>query len=150
MNAVGHFTTNEYLQVMGVPIIAQSSDLDSPAPIIIFSPTYGPDGPVSWSKDIAFASEFRLIHDLKLLPNTNDGLDMVLVAGREGIVLLWFDQEAARWDYNVVGTGLPRSGDNPYWGSGSVDVAKVGDDPVGYIATCEVRAFSLDEKCLFF
>lgn len=137
---VGHFTTKDHFQVMGVPIIVASSDLDSPAPVIIFTPTYGSDvkkGPVSWSEDIAFDSEFRLIHEVKLLPGTNDGLDMVLVAGREGIVLLWFNQGTKKWAYNVVGAGLPRSGNNPYWGSGSVDVARVGNDPVGYIATCE-------------
>jgi hypothetical protein len=93
---------------------------------------------VSWSEDIAFNSQFRLIHEVKLLPGTNNGLDMVLVAGREGIVLLWFNQGTNKWDYNVIGTGLPKSGDNPYWGSGSVDVARVGNDPIGYIATCEV------------
>jgi hypothetical protein len=126
---------------MGVPIIVASNDLNSPAPVIIFTSTYGSDikkGPVSWSEDIAFDSQFRLIHEVKLLPGTNDGLDMVLVAGREGIVLLWFNQGTKKWDYNVVGTGLPKSGDNPYWGSGSVDVARVGNDPIGYIATCEV------------
>jgi hypothetical protein len=127
---------------MGLPIIAASNDLDSPAPIIIYTPTYGSDhshGPVSWSADIAFASEFRLIHEAKLLPGDNNGLDMVLVAGREGIVLLWFDETTKKWTHNVVGTGHPKEAGNPYWGSGSVDVARVGSDPVGYIACCEVR-----------
>lgn len=126
---------------MGLPVIAASSDLDSPAPVIIYTPSYGSTtskGPKSWSEDIAFASEFRLIHDTKLLPGANNGLDMVLVAGREGIVLLWFNQGTKKWDHKVIGTGLPRKGDNPYWGSGSVDVARVGDDPIGYIPTCEV------------
>ena len=70
---------------MGLPIIARSRDLDSPVPNIIFTTTYRPDtskGPVSWSEDIAFASEFCLIHEAALLPGTNGGLDMVLVAGR--------------------------------------------------------------------
>lgn len=56
-----------------------------------------------------------------------------------------------------IGTGLPESKPNPYWGSASgllsfclnlllfltacaVDVAKVHDDAAGYIATCEVSS----------
>ncbi|KAJ6600286.1 hypothetical protein DFH09DRAFT_1127960 [Mycena vulgaris] len=134
----GHFTETDHFQVMGLPIIPKSSDLTSPAPIIIYTPAYGEDpseGPQSWSENIAFPSQFRLIHDAKLLPGTNSGLDMVLVAGREGIALLWFNN--GKWEHSIVGSGLPRNGDNPYWGSGSVDVVCVGDDPVGYIAACE-------------
>jgi len=137
---VGHFTMMDKIQVMGLPIIAASDDLDSPAPVIIYSPNYGSnskEGPESWSENIAFASEFRLIHEAVLLPGSNNGLDMVLVAGREGVVLLWFDESAKKWQHNVISTGLPREGSNPYWGTGTLDVAKVGDDPVGYVASCE-------------
>ncbi|KAG6894101.1 hypothetical protein C0992_007506, partial [Termitomyces sp. T32_za158] len=110
------------------------------APVLVFTPVYGSDptqGPTSWTKDVAFDSEFRLIHDVTVLSNTNEDLDMVLVAGREGIVLLWFDKVSQTWKYNIVGEGLPQSGNNPYWGSGSVVVCRVGDDEIGYIATCE-------------
>ncbi|KAG6867365.1 hypothetical protein C0993_003837 [Termitomyces sp. T159_Od127] len=136
----GHFTTSDQIQVLALPIIPKSSDLTSPAPVLVFTPVYGSDttqGPTSWNKDVAFDSDFRLIHDAKVLSNTNEDLDMVLVAGREGIVLLWFDKLSHTWKYNVVGEGLPQSGNNPYWGSGSVDVCRVGDDGIGYIATCE-------------
>ncbi|KAJ7581630.1 hypothetical protein C8J56DRAFT_957875 [Mycena floridula] len=139
----GHFTTKEHLQVMGLPILAASSDLKSPAPVIIYSPSYGKnktEGPESWSEHIAFPSQFRLIHDSKLIPGAN-GLDMVLVAGLEGIVLLWFDEKKSKWEYNVIGTGLPPDPVSPYRGSGSVDVARVGDDSAGYIATAEVGGF---------
>jgi hypothetical protein len=140
--SVGHFTQRDHFQVVGLPVIASSSDLDSPAPIIIYTPTYGSDikqGPQSWSEHIAFGSEFRLIHEGVLVQGANNGLDMVLVAGREGVVLLWFDESAKKWEYNVIGTGLPKEGNNPHWGSGTVDIARVGDDPVGYITSCEVR-----------
>lgn len=127
---------------MGLPIIRASDDLTSPAPILIYTPTYGLDtskGPQSWSENVAFETEFRLIHEVKLLPGANNGLDMALVAGREGTVLIWFDEAKKKWEYNVVGTGIPRQEGNPYWGSGSVDVVRVHDDDVGYVATCEVR-----------
>jgi hypothetical protein len=137
----GHFTTSEHIQVIGLPIISKSGDLNSPAPILVFTPVYGVDtskGPQDWKKEVAFKDDFRLIHDVRILPKTNGDLDMILVAGREGIVLLWFDKGKNNWQYNVVGTGLPRSGNNPYWGSGSVDICRVADDEIGYIATCEV------------
>ncbi|KAJ7813859.1 hypothetical protein B0H14DRAFT_3112035 [Mycena olivaceomarginata] len=115
----GHFTETDHFQVMGLPIIPKSSDLTSPAPIIIYTPAYGEDP----SQNIAFPSQFRLIHDAKLLPGTNSGLDMVLVAGREGIALLWFNNASKKETIRIGG-------------SGSVDVVRVGDDPVGYIAAC--------------
>ncbi|KAG5730224.1 hypothetical protein E4T56_gene11637 [Termitomyces sp. T112] len=137
----GHFTTTEHIQVLAFPISPKSSDFTSPAPVLVFTPVYScsdlTQGPTHWIKDIAFDSEFRLIHDAKLLPKTNENLDMILAAGREGLVLFWFDKPSQVWKYNVVSEGLPQSGNNPYWGSGSVDICRVGDDTIGYIATCE-------------
>lgn len=126
---------------MGLPVIAASSDLDSPAPVIIYTPTYGSDaskGPQSWSEDIAFASQFRLIHQVQLIPGSNGDLDAVLVSGREGVILLYFNERSKEWVYNIIGTGLPREGDSPYWGAGGAHTASVAGDSVGYIASCEV------------
>ncbi|KAF8969197.1 hypothetical protein BDZ97DRAFT_1964191 [Flammula alnicola] len=140
--AVGHFTRQDVWEVMGFPIIRASRDLTSPAPIILYTPQYGPskaDGPVSWDNQVIFPSQFRLIHDVKLVPGGNEGYDMIVVAGREGIATLWFDRGLARWEHAIVGQGLPHNpaSGNPYWGSGSVDICKAGADSVGYIATCE-------------
>jgi len=128
---------------MGFPIIPASGDLTSPAPVILYTPVYeaGQEskGPVSWTEETIFPSNFRLIHDVKLVKGGNGGLDMILVAGREGIVNLWLNKTSRKWDHCVIGTGLPRDvgTGNPYWGSGGVDFAAVNDDPVGYINTCE-------------
>lgn len=124
---------------MAFPIIPKSGDRTSPAPILLYTPKYGSDrkkGPETWECQNIFPSQFRLIHDTTVVPGVNGGHDTVLVAGREGIVYLY--HQDGEWKYNVVGTGLAQSGDNPYWGSGSVDVGRVQDDPVGYVATCEV------------
>ncbi|THV03946.1 hypothetical protein K435DRAFT_835549 [Dendrothele bispora CBS 962.96] len=137
---VGHFTTNNCIQVMGLPILSRSLDKDDeiipPAPILVFTPDKG--SPTEcWKKEVAFPSQFRLIHHCRVLPGVNDGLDLALVAGREGIIALWFDQKKQRWCHNVIGEGLGKTPDNPYWGSGSVDICRIKDDKVGYIATCE-------------
>ncbi|KAI9065003.1 hypothetical protein FKP32DRAFT_1675136 [Trametes sanguinea] len=141
---VGHFTITSHFQVLAIPIIPRSSDLKNPAPVIVFTPKYGSDpsvGPESWDKDVPFSTEFRLIHEIKVVPAalnpSKNGLDTALVAGREGVVYLHFDADGKKWAYTVVGKGLPQEGDNPYWGSGSVDIAAAGEDPVAYIATCE-------------
>ncbi|KAI0031185.1 hypothetical protein K488DRAFT_79220 [Vararia minispora EC-137] len=140
----GHFTRHDVVQIMGLPIIARSGDFNSPAPVIIFTPRYGLDkskGPISWETSTVFDSQFRMIHDVRLLPRSNGDLDMVVVSGREGIVLLWFDHDNHTWQFNVVGQGLQPPSGQPhsegFFGSGSVDICHVGDDDVGYIATCE-------------
>jgi len=135
---VGNFTRRDVQQILALPIIPASGDLTSPAPVIVYTPKYGSgSGPESWDVEIPFPSQFRLIHDLKIIKNADTGLDIALVAGREGIVALWFEEEKRKWAYNIVGTGLAKQDGNRYWGSGSVDVVRVGDDPIGYIATCE-------------
>ncbi|KIJ62442.1 hypothetical protein HYDPIDRAFT_169112 [Hydnomerulius pinastri MD-312] len=123
--STGHFTSLGTTQILALPIIPASGDLTSPAPVIVYTPVYSgesPNIPASWEKSVPFASQFRLIHDVKLLK-----------AGREGVVLLWVDRGTGQWKYNIVGTGLPKDGNNPYWGSGSVDIARVEDDEAGYI-----------------
>ncbi len=140
-----HFTTKDVVQVVAFPIIPKSSDLTSPAPVVVFTPEYAnindkSIGPKSWNKHVAYPDQFRLIHDVKILTGTNGELDMLLVSGKEGVVLLWYDVKEKKFKWNIVGKGIPDPNDAKvkYWGAGSVDVCRVGDDDVGYIATCEV------------
>lgn len=46
-------------------------------------------------------------------------MDQVVLAGREGISLIWFDTSADTWRTENLGTGLPETPGNPFWGSGS-------------------------------
>lgn len=136
---VGHFTTRDHFEVIGLPIISATSDRTSPAPILVWTPVYESKdaAPISWTEDIPFPNEFRLIHEVRPITGEGGALDTAIVAGREGIVHLYYDETGSAWKYVVIGTGLAQQPDNPYWGSGTVDVAAVHDDPVGYIATCE-------------
>ena len=145
-SVAGHFTRTDVWQILAFPIIPAARDLTSPAPVILYTPVYGSnfaEGPISWDEEVIFPSQFRLIHDVKLVQGGNNGLDLILVAGREGIVSLWFEASISRWNFVVLGEGLPQSGSNPFWGSGSVDIAAVENDPIGYIATCEVSCKDL-------
>lgn len=129
---------------MALPIMTESGDRETPAPVIIYKPTaWDPtDGsPTDWETIRPMENTFRLIHDVEVIHSTTGGLDKALVAGREGISLMWKDENSGVWQHSNVGTGIPQSRrplENPYWGSGSVATARVGDDSVGYIASCEV------------
>ncbi|KAK7040714.1 hypothetical protein VNI00_009620 [Paramarasmius palmivorus] len=135
----GHFTTRDHIQVIAVPIVIKSGDLTSPAPVIIYT---APDNPKDlpadrgWNSAVAFKT-FRLVHEVIVVPGLNNGLDQVLLAGREGVNLIRFDVASATWKSDNIGKGLPQSEGNPYWGSGTVGVAKVHDDSCGYIASGE-------------
>ncbi|KAL7278519.1 hypothetical protein ACG7TL_007518 [Trametes sanguinea] len=138
----GHFTTTSHFQILALPVAAHAGDLTSPAPVIIYTPEYGPDpstGPKSWKTEVPFPDKFRLIHEVKVIPaSAGEGeFDTALVAGREGIVYLHYDKKASTWRHTVLGKGLPPTETYPFWGSGSVDVGAVHDDPIGYIGTCE-------------
>lgn len=124
--------------------MTKSGDRETPAPVLIYKPTlWDPtDGsPVGWTTLTPLPNAFRLIHDVEVIHSTNGGLDKALVAGREGISMMWMDEKTEVWHHSNVGTGVPQSRRpfaNPYWGSGSVATARVGNDSVGYIASCEV------------
>jgi hypothetical protein len=62
----GRFTTQNKVQVMAIPIVIKSSDLESPTPVIIFT---APDKPLEdsesgWPHEVAFGKNmFRLVHE---------------------------------------------------------------------------------------
>ncbi|PBK94251.1 hypothetical protein ARMGADRAFT_1078954 [Armillaria gallica] len=134
---VGHFTRQDVIQIAALPVITSSDDLDTPVPVIIYTK---PDDPMSaseWEKDVPFDNLFRVVHEVVVVPSPNGGLDRIMLAGREGISFLWFDASTKKWDYKILGKGLPEIPGDPYWGSGSVSVGKVHDDCAGYIASSE-------------
>ncbi|KAG9089108.1 hypothetical protein FS749_001618 [Ceratobasidium sp. UAMH 11750] len=140
----GYFTQKKHVEIMALPIMIKSGDRESPAPVIIYTPTEWDNDkvPSKWQETRPLDNTFRLIHEVQIIHSKTGGLDKALVAGREGISLMWMDEKSKQWRYENVGPGLPQSRKpfntkNPYWGSGSVATARVGHDSVGYIATCE-------------
>jgi len=138
---VGRFTREDVNQAFCFPVIVSGGDFWSPAPQVLFDPTYGDDhskGPQSWTKNVIFDQNFRIVHDVNIIPRMNKGLDTVIISSREGITHLFYDLEKSAWDFMVIGTGTPKELGTPqYWGSGSSDYCRIGDDEIGYIATCE-------------
>jgi hypothetical protein len=74
-----------------------------------------------------------------------DGPDSMLVASREGTTRLYYQDNV--WKRDLIGIGEPKDkdqsptsespGSGDHWGTGCVDVGKVGDDPFAYIATLD-------------
>ncbi|KAJ3876870.1 hypothetical protein F5051DRAFT_453502 [Lentinula edodes] len=134
----GHFTTRDRIQVAGFPIIVRAGDRVSPAPVVIYTaPEFPEDNEQGWDEEIAFPDSFRLVHDVDIVKSTNGGLDQILLAGREGINLIWYDETWQTWKSKNLGSGLGPSPENPYWGAGCVSLGKVDTDSSGYIGSAE-------------
>ncbi|SJL07214.1 related to Aldos-2-ulose dehydratase [Armillaria ostoyae] len=135
---VGHFTQKDVVQIAALPVITRSGDFDTPVPVIIYTKPDDPRSASKWEKDIPFDNLFRVVHEAIVVPSPDDGgLDRIMLASREGISFLWFSTSTKKWEYKILGTGLPQISDNPYWGSGSVSVGRVHNDHTGYIASSE-------------
>lgn len=138
----GHFTRDDRWQICAVSIMVKSNDLTTPGPVIIFT---APDDPRThdgdWSSELVF--EAPLVHEVVVIPKGESGLchDQILLAGRDGIDLLWHND--GKWESYNVGRGLPQSPGNPYWGAGSVAFGRVGSDYAAYIPATEVGFFHI-------
>lgn len=76
---------------------------------------------------------------------TPDGLDGMLIASREGLTRLYYQD--AKWHREVISIGVPKEarqsptsespGSGDHWGVGCVDAGRVAGDPFAYIATLE-------------
>ncbi len=78
-----------------------------------------------WEKEIPFNSNFRVVHEVVgtlyifqrrssisrliflVVPSHNGGLDQIMLASREGISFLWYDDSAKKWEFETLGTGMP-------------------------------------------
>lgn len=141
----GHFTRNDRIQIVGIPIVVASSDLTTAAPVIIYT---APDDPKNadgdWPSEIV--SHMHLVHEVVVIPS-GDGpaetpFDQIIAAGRSGVECLWYNGQ--QWKTKNVGKGLPETPGDPYWGAGSVAVGRVDKDYAGYIASAEVRTIIVD------
>ncbi|KAJ3826741.1 hypothetical protein F5878DRAFT_619848 [Lentinula raphanica] len=134
----GHFTTRDRVQVAGFPIIVRAADRTSPAPVVVYTaPEFPENDNAVWEEDIAFPDSFRLVHDVDIVKSFDGGLDKILIAGREGVTLLWYDEAVKTWMSKNLGSGGSPSPGNPYWGSGCVALGKVRLDTSGFIGTAE-------------
>ncbi|XDG05113.1 hypothetical protein ABKA04_004728 [Annulohypoxylon sp. FPYF3050] len=142
----GYFTQSSIIEIIAAPVLRGKHDKATPVPILRFQAPERVKDALEWYRDVIDDKHFTVIHEItpKKLHGPN-GLDSLLVASREGVSWLYF--ENGGWKHTSIGPGEPHSsgqsltsetpgtGDN--WGSGNVDVGRVGDDPFAYIATID-------------
>ncbi|CAF4114468.1 unnamed protein product [Rotaria sp. Silwood2] len=133
---VGHFTQTERWEIIGLPIVGKPFDLLSPVPVLLFRQPDDALNAEEWPCEIINEQFFHLIHDAKKC-NANK-LDNLLIASREGINWLYFNEKNQKWAIENIGEGEQgEKQQTPYYGSGCVDAGKVGNDSLAYIATVE-------------
>ncbi|CAF1084634.1 unnamed protein product [Adineta steineri] len=133
---VGHFTQIERWEILGLPIVSQPFDLLSPVPVLLFRQPDSIFNATEWPFEIINQHFFHLIHDATILKG--DQLDNVLIASREGISWLYFNQTLKQWMIESIGKGeQAEKQQTVYYGSGCIDVGQVGSNPLSYIATAE-------------
>ncbi|CAF3709720.1 unnamed protein product [Rotaria socialis] len=133
---VGHFTQNKRLEIIGLPIVNEPYNLLAPVPVLLFQQPNDVLNTKEWPCEIIDKEFFHLIHDAKKI-NTG-ALDNLLIASREGINWLYFDEKFHKWTIEHIGEGeQEEKRQTTYYGSGCVDAGKVGNDSFAYIPTVE-------------
>ncbi|CAF1283973.1 unnamed protein product [Rotaria sp. Silwood1] len=133
---VGHFTQTKRWEIIGLPIVSKPYDLLSAVPVLLFRQPDNVLNATEWPFEIINENFFHLIHDAKRL---NDGqLDNLLIASSEGINRLYFSKNLKQWMIEKIGEGeQEQKQQTTYYGSGGIDVGRVGNDPLAYMAAIE-------------
>ncbi len=156
---VGHFTREDKLQVLALPIVGAPNNVHSIAPILLFTQPDDVNSATQWEREEISNLEhvfYHMVHGVsinKYRSKSGSNLDSALIASEEGITWLYFDP-ADGWHSKPIGAGemyqVSRTG---FKGSGDVDVGKIGDDKFAYIAAVEpfhgntVAVYYKDENC---
>jgi len=142
----GYFTQKTYLEVIAASVVYGPHDKTTPIPIIKFQ---CPDKLLEsneWASSVIDDKNFTVIHEIaqKKFEGPH-GLDSMIIASREGTTRLYF--EDGQWKRDLITSGEPRRpgqsatsespGSGDHWGTGCVDVGRIGDDPFAYIATSD-------------
>lgn len=141
---VGHFTQDEKLQVLALPIVGAPNSVHSITPILLFTQPDDVYGASEWEREEIENIDnvvYHVIHGVsikKYRSNLGSNLDSALIASEEGITWLYFDPEDSKWHSKQLGTGeMCQVSKTGFKGSGDVDAGKVGADSLAYIAAIE-------------
>ncbi|CAF1185859.1 unnamed protein product [Rotaria sordida] len=133
---VGHFTQTKRWEILGLPIASKPYDLLSAVPVLLFRQPDDIFNATEWPFEIINQEFFHLIHDAKRF--NNNQLDNLLVASREGINWLYFNSSLKQWTIEHIGDGeQEQKQQTTYYGSGGIDIGRVGNDSFAYMAAVE-------------
>lgn len=151
--AFGKFKSAEEQTLMVLPIIGYeegisgNESLQNPVPIMLYNKPADLYNATSWDSEVVDDTYYHVIHGIsveKYDANTNSNLDSLLVASQEGVTWLYYGQDNA-WHIDLLATGDlsqpadpdDAGNDNQFFGSGNVDIGKIGTDAYAYIPTLE-------------
>ncbi|GAA3115070.1 VCBS repeat-containing protein [Streptomyces rectiviolaceus] len=136
---VGHFTQSERLEIIGLPIVAKE-DVHAVLPVVLFTQPDDVHGAEEWPMTVIDDTHFRMIHGAEkkkgLIPGSDR--DSLLLASDEGVTWMYWDEDKKEWIRTLIGTGeLTQFEQTGFRGSGDLNVGRVGDDPMAYVAAIE-------------
>lgn len=142
---VGHFTQNEKLEVLALPIVGRPNDVHSTVPVKLFTQPEDLENASHWHEHLIDIQNYHVIHGVSIKKyhhkfgiDSPFDLDSALIASEEGITWLYYDPEKKKWNRKLIGTGeMSQASQTGFKGSGNVDMGKVGGDESAYIATVE-------------
>ncbi|KAL1636192.1 hypothetical protein SLS58_009886 [Diplodia intermedia] len=159
----GHYTQKSFIEIIAASVVYGPHDKATPIPIIRFQAPEKVLEAAEWPHDVVDDEHFTVIHEvtqkkynLRIHSMTGqahslarfdgpNGLDSMLIASREGLTRLYYQDSVWRRDHitdgeareprQLLNSEFPGSGD--HWGTGGSDAGRVGADPFAYIATVE-------------
>ncbi|CAF1533437.1 unnamed protein product [Rotaria socialis] len=133
---VGHFTQTERWEIIGLPVLSKPFDELSPTPVLLFRQPDNVLNATEWPYEIIDQKYFHVIHEVTVFKG--DQLDNILVASREGITWVYFNQKLKQWRIERIGDGEQGLREETgIYGSGAVAVGRTGKDSVSYIVATE-------------
>lgn len=135
----GYFTQTERLEIVGLPIVAVG-DVHGVLPVVMFTRPDDVHAVDEWPMTVIDDTHFRMIHGAEkkqgLIPGSDR--DSLLLASDEGVTWLYWDDARAGWVRELIGTGeRSQFQQTGFRGSGDLNVGRLGDDPMAYVAALE-------------
>ncbi|CAF1077711.1 unnamed protein product [Rotaria sordida] len=133
---VGHFTQTDRWEIVGLPVNAKPFDAVTPIPVLLFREPDNVLNATEWTREIINQDYFHIIHEATTFKV--DQLDNLLLASREGITWVYFNQNSKKWTMETIGEGeLGLEEQTGIYGTGVVCIGRTGNDSLSYIAAGE-------------
>ena len=131
---IGHFTQNQRWEIIGLPIV--NGLFDVPVPVLLYTQPDNVTNAESWNQEFIDQHFFHIIHEATKV--RFGALDSLVVASREGLNWIHYDESMSRWIIDKIADGEQgQRHQTNYAGSGGVSVGKTGEDRFAYIAALE-------------
>ncbi|MCI3927770.1 FG-GAP repeat domain-containing protein [Streptomyces sp. AN091965] len=135
----GYFTQTERLEIIGLPIVAKE-DVHAVLPVVMFTQPDDVQTAEEWPMTVIDDCHYRMIHGAEKKQGLIPGSDResLLLASDEGVTWMFYDENKKEWVRKLIGTGeLTQFEQTGFRGSGDLNVGRMGEDAMGYVAAVE-------------